>query len=191
MKSLEELKAIRERMQGEIGVRKADANETRVVVGMATCGIASGARPVLNRLAELVREKGLNDVIVTQAGCIGLCQYEPIVEVFAPGKEKVTYIKMTPEKAEEVVEQHLMRGLILAKYTLLSGQVHAILRKINPAGNIFVAMEVLGEIQCQIQAVTVFQLHDTHPFFQPVGFSLPLFRPDIAEVDGVTDQLSG
>lgn len=73
MKSLEELKAIRERMQGEIGVRKADANETRVVVGMATCGIASGARPVLNRLAELVREKGLNDVIVTQAGCIGLC----------------------------------------------------------------------------------------------------------------------
>ena len=104
MKSLEELKAIRERMQGEIGVRKADANETRVVVGMATCGIASGARPVLNRLAELVREKGLNDVIVTQAGCIGLCQYEPIVEVFAPGKEKVTYIKM--------------RGLILAKYTL-------------------------------------------------------------------------
>ena len=95
MKSLEELKAIRERMQGEIGVRKADANETRVVVGMATCGIASGARPVLNRLAELVREKGLNDVIVTQAGCIGLCQYEPIVEVFAPGKEKVTYIKIT------------------------------------------------------------------------------------------------
>ena len=125
MKSLEELKAIRERMQGEIGVRKADANETRVVVGMATCGIASGARPVLNRLAELVREKGLNDVIVTQAGCIGLCQYEPIVEVFAPGKEKVTYIKMTPEKAEEVVEQHLMRGLILAKYTLQNVNLYA------------------------------------------------------------------
>lgn len=118
MKSLEELKAIRERMQGEIGVRKADANETRVVVGMATCGIASGARPVLNKLAELVQEKHLNNVIVTQTGCIGLCQYEPIVEIFAPGKEKVTYIKMTPEKAEEVVEQHLMRGLIVTKYTL-------------------------------------------------------------------------
>ena len=118
MKSLEELKAIRERMQGEIGVRKADANETRVVVGMATCGIASGALPVLNKLAELVQEKHLNNVIVTQTGCIGLCQYEPIVEIFAPGKEKVTYIKMTPEKAEEVVEQHLMRGLIVTKYTL-------------------------------------------------------------------------
>ena len=90
MKSLEELKAIRERMQGEIGVRKADANETRVVVGMATCGIASGARPVLNRLAELVREKGLSNVVVTQTGCIGLCQYEPIVDVMVPGQEKVT-----------------------------------------------------------------------------------------------------
>ena len=118
MKSLEELKAIRERMQGEIGVRKADANETRVVVGMATCGIASGARPVLNRLAELVREKGLNDVIVTQAGCIGLCQYEPIVEVFAPGKEKVTYIKMTAEKAKEVVEKHLKGGKVISEYTI-------------------------------------------------------------------------
>ena len=118
MKSLEELKAIRERMQGEVGVRKADANETRVVVGMATCGIASGARPVLNTLAEEVRAKKLDNVLVTQTGCIGLCQYEPIVEVFAPGKEKVTYVKMTPEKAKEVVEQHLMRGLILTKYTL-------------------------------------------------------------------------
>ena len=105
-------------MQGEVGVRKADANETRVVVGMATCGIASGARPVLNTLAEEVRAKKLDNVVVTQTGCIGLCQYEPIVEVFAPGKEKVTYVKMTPEKAKEVVEQHLMRGLILTKYTL-------------------------------------------------------------------------
>ena len=118
MKSLEELKAIRERMQGEVGVRKADANETRVVVGMATCGIASGARPVLNTLAQLVQERGLKDVLVTQTGCIGLCQYEPIVEVFTPGKEKVTYVKMTPEKAKEVVEQHLERGLIVKKYTL-------------------------------------------------------------------------
>ena len=118
MKSLEELKAIRERMQGEVGVRKADANETRVVVGMATCGIASGARPVLNALAEEVRAKKLDNVVVTQTGCIGLCQYEPIVEVFAPGKEKVTYVKMTPEKAKEVVELDLMRGLILTKYTL-------------------------------------------------------------------------
>lgn len=118
MKSLEELKAIRDRMQGQVGVRSADANQTRVVVGMATCGIASGARPVLNTLSDLVQEKGLSNVSVTQTGCIGLCQYEPIVEVMEPGKEKVTYIKMTPEKAKEVVEQHLERGLIIGKYTL-------------------------------------------------------------------------
>ena len=118
MKSLEELKAIRERMQGQVGMRSADSNQTRVVVGMATCGIASGARPVLNTLAQLVQEKGLKNVAVTQTGYIGLCQYEPIVEIYAPGKEKVTYIKMTPEKAKEVVEQHLERGLIVSKYTL-------------------------------------------------------------------------
>ena len=119
MKSLAELKAIRDRMQGEVNMREDDSsNHIRVVVGMATCGIASGARPVLNKLAEDVQAKHLDNVIVTQTGCIGLCQYEPIVEVYEPGKEKVTYIKMTPEKADEVVEQHLMRGLILAKYTL-------------------------------------------------------------------------
>ena len=120
MKSLEELKAIREKMQGQIGMRSEHATDTRVVVGMATCGIASGARPVLNKLAEEVRAKQLDNVVVTQTGCIGLCQYEPIVEVYEPGKEKVTYIKMTPEKAEEVVEQHLIRGQVLGKYTLSS-----------------------------------------------------------------------
>ena len=119
MKSLEELKAIRERMQGEIGVRKADANETRVVVGMATCGIASGARPVLNTLSNLVQERGLTDRIsVTQTGCIGICQYEPVVEVLVPGQEKVTYVKMTPEKAVRVVNDHLVNGNVVTEFTI-------------------------------------------------------------------------
>jgi len=120
MKSLEELKAIREKMQGQIGIREEDALQTRVVVGMATCGIASGARPVLNKLSDMVQEKNLNYILVTQTGCIGLCQYEPIVEVMEPGKEKITYVKMTPEKAEEVVEQHFVRGQVVGKYTLNS-----------------------------------------------------------------------
>ena len=121
MKSLAELKAIRDRMQGEVNMREDDSsNHIRVVVGMATCGIASGARPVLNKLAEDVQAKHLDNVVVTQTGCIGLCQYEPIVEVYEPGKEKVTYIKMTPEKADEVVEQHLIRGQVLCKYTLIA-----------------------------------------------------------------------
>lgn len=118
MKSLAELKAIRERMQGQVNMRGEDNNHIRVVVGMATCGIASGARPVLTTLAEKVQQKQLTNVIVTQTGCIGLCQYEPIVEVYEPGKEKITYIKMTPEKADEVIEQHLVRGHVLTKYTL-------------------------------------------------------------------------
>lgn len=118
MKSLEELKAIRERMQGQVGMRSESATDTRVVVGMATCGIASGARPVLTTLSDAVLEKKIENVTVTQTGCIGLCQYEPIVEVMAPGKEKVTYVKMTPEKAMEVVEQHLIRGQVVTEYTI-------------------------------------------------------------------------
>ena len=118
MKSLEELKAIRERMQGQVGLRSESATDTRVVVGMATCGIASGARPVLTALSNAVLEKKLEGVTVTQTGCIGLCQYEPIVEVLAPGAEKVTYVKMTPEKALEVVEKHLIRGQVVTEYTI-------------------------------------------------------------------------
>lgn len=120
MKSLEELRAIRERMQGQVGLRSEDSNNTRVVVGMATCGIASGARPVLTTLVDEVQKRKLSNISVTQTGCIGLCQYEPIVEVMEPGKDKVTYIKMTPEKAIEVLEQHLIRGQIVEKYTLNS-----------------------------------------------------------------------
>ncbi len=118
MKSLEELKAIREKMQGQIGIRSESSDQTRVVVGMATCGIASGARPVLTALSDAVQTKGMTNISVTQTGCIGLCQYEPIVEVYEPGKDKVTYIKMTPEKAQEVFEQHLVRGQVVQKYTI-------------------------------------------------------------------------
>lgn len=118
MKSLEELKAIREKMKGQVGMRSEDAGDIRIVVGMATCGIASGARPVLTALSDEVQKRNLENVAVTQTGCIGLCQYEPIVEVMEPGKEKVTYIKMTPEKAIEVIDQHLVRNQIVAKYTL-------------------------------------------------------------------------
>ena len=124
MKSLEELKAIRNRMQGQVGLRAEDHDHIRVVVGMATCGIASGARPVLNTLSNLVQEKHLTDkVAVTQTGCIGLCQYEPIVEVMEPGKPKITYIKMNPDKAAEVVERHLIGGHVVEGYTLNAADI--------------------------------------------------------------------
>lgn len=123
MKSLEELRVIREKMQGKVGVRGENEDQIRVVVGMATCGIASGARPVLTALSDAVQEQNLTDKIsVTQTGCIGLCQYEPIVEVMEPGKEKVTYVKMTPEKALEVLRLHLLGGQVVSKYTLGAAQ---------------------------------------------------------------------
>ncbi|MEG0804838.1 MAG: (2Fe-2S) ferredoxin domain-containing protein [Lachnospiraceae bacterium] len=118
MKSLDELKAIRERMQGTVGLRSEDSDSTRIVVGMATCGIASGARPVLTTLSEEVQERALEHVVVTQTGCIGLCQYEPIVEVYEPGKEKITYIKVNPEKAKEILEKHIIGGEVVKEYTL-------------------------------------------------------------------------
>lgn len=118
MKSLEELKAIREKMQGQVGFRSENENGTRIVVGMATCGIASGARPVLNELVKQVSDRKLDSVAVTQTGCIGLCQYEPIVEVYKPGEEKVTYVKMTPAKAVEILDKHVLGGSVVEDYTL-------------------------------------------------------------------------
>ena len=122
MKSLAELLAIKERMQSKVVLREG-ANNVRVVVGMATCGIAAGARPVLNTLVEEVNNGGLFEkVTVTQTGCVGLCQLEPIVEVYEAGKEKVTYIKMTPEKAKEIVEKHLKGGNVVTEYTVASAE---------------------------------------------------------------------
>ena len=122
MKSLAELQAIKERMKNKIVLREG-TGDIRVVVGMATCGIAAGARPVLNAFVEAVSAEGLSDKIsVSQTGCVGLCQLEPIVEIYEAGKDKITYIKMTPEKAKEVVEKHLKGGNIVTEYTVASAE---------------------------------------------------------------------
>ena len=120
MKSIADIKAIRDKMQSQIILRDNNTNEeTRIVVGMATCGIAAGARPVLNAFVEAVNEGGLaQTVTVSQTGCVGLCQYEPIVEVYEAGKEKITYVKMTADKAKEVVEKHLKGGKVVSEYTI-------------------------------------------------------------------------
>ncbi len=118
MKSLAELKAIKERMKDKVVLREG-TNEVRVVVGMATCGIAAGARPVLNAFVEAVNENGLaQEVTVSQTGCIGICQFEPVVEVFEAGNVKTTYVKMTPEKAKAVVEKHLKGGNVVSEFTI-------------------------------------------------------------------------
>ena len=118
MKSLAELAAIRDKMKNKVALLE-ESGETSIVVGMATCGIAAGARPVLSTFVEEVDKAGLNgSVAVTQTGCIGLCRYEPIVEVLRAGEEKVTYIKMTPEKALEVMEKHIKGGKPVVEYTI-------------------------------------------------------------------------
>ncbi|MBR6786171.1 MAG: (2Fe-2S) ferredoxin domain-containing protein [Clostridia bacterium] len=118
MKSLAELAAIRDKMKDKVVLREG-SGDIRVVVGMATCGIAAGARPVLNAFVEGVSNAGLTDkVMVSQTGCIGVCQFEPVVEIFEAGKEKVTYVKMTPEKAAEVIEKHLKGGAPISEYTI-------------------------------------------------------------------------
>ena len=123
MKSIEELMAIKARMQDKMSVRRAEG-ETRIVVGMATCGIAAGARPVLNAFVENVAAEGLSDkVTVTQTGCIGICQYEPVVEVFEKDGEKTTYVKMTAEKAKEVVEKHIKGGKPVVEYTIGAAKI--------------------------------------------------------------------
>lgn len=119
MKSIEELMAIRDKTRKNMTVREDTGDsKIRVVVGMATCGIAAGARPVLNAFVDEIAKRDVKGVSVQQTGCIGMCQYEPIVEVSEPGKEKVTYVKMTPEKAVRVVNDHIVNGNPVAEFTV-------------------------------------------------------------------------
>lgn len=118
MKSLAELQAIREKAKAQLNIREENTDGIRVLVGMATCGIAAGARPVLNAIVDEVAKRGLSNVTVTQTGCIGICQYEPVVEVVVPGEEKVTYVKMNAEKARKIVNDHLVNNNVVAEYTI-------------------------------------------------------------------------
>jgi len=118
VKSLEELKALRDKLKSRTDIRGGEEGKTRVVVGMATCGIAAGARPVLAAFAEEVAKRQVRNVTVGQTGCIGICQYEPVVEIFEPGKEKVTYVKMTAERAVQVVNNHIINGNVVSEFTI-------------------------------------------------------------------------
>ena len=118
MKTLAELQAIRDKAREKMTVRGDHQEAVRIVVGMATCGIAAGARPVLNAFTDEVAKRHLENVTVGQTGCIGMCQFEPIVEVTLPGKEKVTYGKVTPEKVARIVVDHVVNGKPVVEYTI-------------------------------------------------------------------------
>lgn len=118
MKSLAELKAIKEKAQAEMTARENNEDGIRVLVGMATCGIAAGARPVLNKFVEEIARRGLHNVKVTQTGCIGICQFEPVVEVVVPGQEKVTYVKMTEDMVDRIITEHIVNGKPVSEFTI-------------------------------------------------------------------------
>lgn len=118
MKTIEELNAIREKAKADMTVREDNSDVIRVVVGMATCGIAAGARPVLNGFMQEVARRKLSNIVVSQTGCIGMCQYEPIVEVVEKDKEKVTYVRMTADRVARVVSDHLVNGNVVTEFTV-------------------------------------------------------------------------
>ena len=118
MKTLEELMALRDAAKAKMTVREDSSEITRIVVGMATCGIAAGARPVMNKFVDEIAKRGLNNVTVAQTGCIGMCRFEPIAEVMVPGKEKVTYVQLTEEKVAKIVADHIVNGIPVAEYTI-------------------------------------------------------------------------
>lgn len=118
MKSLAELAAIRKKMIEQVNLRKDDNIDTRIVVGMATCGIAAGARPVMLEFVEELKRRNIENVTVSQTGCIGMCRLEPMVEVYVKDQEKVTYVHMTPEKVAKVVTEHIINGRPVEEYTI-------------------------------------------------------------------------
>ena len=118
MKSLEELAAIRDRMKNIVNTREADENNIRIAVGMATCGIAAGARPVMLKFLEEIQKRNLQNVTVSQTGCIGMCRLEPMLDVIMPGKEKVTYVRVNPDMVPRIVAEHIVNGRPVQEYTI-------------------------------------------------------------------------
>ena len=118
MKSMAELEAIRQKTLENIAMRKEVHDAARVVVGMATCGIAAGARPVMLAFLDEIAKRHLDHVTVSQTGCAGMCRLEPMVDVYVPGQEKVTYVKLTPEMVPRIVTEHIVNGRIGEEYTI-------------------------------------------------------------------------
>ena len=118
MKTLEELMALRDAAKANMTTRDDSSEVIRIVVGMATCGIAAGARPIMAKFVEEAEKRNLTNVTVSQTGCIGMCRFEPIAEVLVPGKEKVTYVQLTEEKVARIVADHIVNGVPVTEYTI-------------------------------------------------------------------------
>lgn len=117
MKSLRELQAIKNKMKASVNTRDNVEGKMRILVGMATCGIAAGARPVLNAFTEELAKREITHAVVSQTGCIGICQYEPVVEI-VEGDTKTTYVKMDAEKVQRVVSEHVIGKKPVTEFTI-------------------------------------------------------------------------
>ncbi len=117
MKSLDELEKIRQRALEETRIRQS-GQKVQIVVGMGTCGIAAGARETMAAILAELGKRNLTDVMVTQTGCIGLCEKEPLVDVIKPGKPKVTYAKVDAEKAKRIVAQHVVNDQVIGEWVV-------------------------------------------------------------------------
>lgn len=122
MKSLSELEAIRNKTLEDMNLRSND-NDYRIVVGMATCGIAAGAKPVLNAFIEEIKKRNVSNTKVQMTGCIGMCKLEPIVDVYSPDGSKVTYVNMNKEKVVRVVTEHIVNGKVVDEYLIGSDEL--------------------------------------------------------------------
>ncbi len=117
MKTLAELEAIRNKTIKDVNIR-TQKDGTRIVVGMATCGIAAGARPVMSSFLDEVSKRELSNVQVSQTGCIGVCRLEPIVEIYREGEEKVTYVQVDPSMVARIVAEHVVNGNPVKEFTI-------------------------------------------------------------------------
>lgn len=117
MKTIEELNEIRKRAWDKVNPG-IDRKNPRIVVGMATCGIAAGAKPVYDAIKDEIINQSIDDIEIAQTGCIGICKLEPVVEVYMPGKEKVTYVKVTPTMCRRIIREHIMNGKVIDEYTM-------------------------------------------------------------------------
>jgi NADP-reducing hydrogenase subunit HndB len=118
VKSIADLEAIRQKTLERIAYRKEADEDIRIVVGMATCGIAAGARPVMLAFMDEIKKRNLKNVTVSQTGCIGMCRLEPMVDVIVPGKSKVTYVKLNPDMVPRIVTEHIVNGNPVMEYTI-------------------------------------------------------------------------
>ncbi len=118
MKSIAELEAIRKKTLERVAYRKDADSDIRVVVGMATCGIAAGARPVMLAFMDEIQKRNLQNVTVSQTGCIGMCRLEPMVDVIVPGQNKVTYVNLRPDMVPRIVTEHIVNGNPVMEYTI-------------------------------------------------------------------------